>query len=822
MRFHETFNKRNRNRNNKNGGQNDHNKEMPPRIVSKDFLYLAQQKVNIIDKIYQERAVMLGKINSMNNGHMESENFDIANKHSNEHKYSKQSEETLSEKHATDSNTVSKSDDTKIAKEKAEAAKKPLLSEHVSLYLEETPTTVIFFNKAFYKQSVEETELSQFKQMEEDYRELKKNKVGNDNFVSHKTQTYFNAPKSKNVQTDMQIVKEQGIQALEYEIEDELSDKNYNDKERFINEIENKLSENLLRYDKSPFAFVPEDLDSVRYYVTAMDRDQSSKVLRSSGKLKTKNAVLSKGTGTISNADKSKLLRFDQSSYSRALGSTQNQSEFDRVSQNTSLYDVFIEKDLKNFEKSLLKENHKYVLFDNEIKIYENEDLTNSMRLIERMLNQAAFKQKLIEYRNYPDIKSHLQAKDRFSNTFSAKYKKTEEDEKKKENKFINSLAKIKFNLTNDMAVNSIDINPYNTDLLLSSYGAFSEFNNSNKGLICLWTIKNSSYPEMFIETPVPAVTAKFSRQSPNLFACGFQDGNLAIYDTRQKLSKPLIMSKDLNCLKHLDTIWDLNWVPKNKNKDKGESLITISADGKLLEWNLKKTLEVNELKTIQQTNNPLLKEQGNPNNINFRYSAGFGFDFYKKDPNFYFISTEDGLLHRCSRSYKERYLTTYYGHTGSVYKVKCNPFNPDIFLSCSSDWTCQLWSVKKENSLINIKSLDLYDEVYDIDWNPFCSTSFANVCKDGRFEFWDLKKRSFDPLHVHYDDLNVAKTVVKFSPTDPVILTGNENGDIEAFRYHNYEVVDVNHEDEYQSITKFLNSTNKLEEDQETFRDDR
>lgn len=819
MRFQENVQRKNRNKNDKNGGQTEVVKEMPPRIVSKDFLHLAQQKINIIDKITQERALLLGKINSMNNGRSDSVGFDISNKQSTEDKHSKHSEQSLSDKHATDSNTVSKTEETKFLREKTEVAKASVESEQIYMNLEETPTTVIFFNQTFYKQSENEDELESFKKADEAYKQLKKEKVGNDNFINHKTQTYYYAQKSKNVQTDIQMIKEQGVQALDFQIDEDLSDKIYNDKDRMVNDIEMQISDGLVRYDKSPFAFVPEDLDSIKYYLSTVNKESDQKMMGTSVKIKTKNAVLTKGTGTSSNADNSKFMKFGNSSNSRVLGSSQNPSDFERTANNPSFYDVFIEKDLKNFEKSLLKENHKYVLFDNEVKFYQNDEIVESMRLVEKLLNQTAFKKKLIEYRNYPDIKSYLQTKDKLSNTFNTKYKKNDEDDKKSSNKMLKSLTKIGFNKTTDMTVNSIDINSFNTDLLLASYGSFSDFENSNKGLICLWTIKNSSYPELFIETPSPAVSAKFSQQSPNLFACGFQDGNLAIYDTRQKLSKPLIMSNDLNCLKHLDTIWDLSWVPKNKNKDKGESLITISADGKLLEWNLKKTLEVNELKIIQQTSNPNLKEQGNPNNINFRYSAGFGFDFYKKDPNFYFISTEDGLLHRCSRSYKERYLSTYYGHTGSVYKVKCNPFNPDIFLSCSSDWTCQLWSLKKENSLMKIKSLDLYDEVYDIDWNPFCSTSFASVCKDGRFEFWDLRKKTFDPLYIHYDDFNVPKTVVLFRPTDPVVMTGNESGDIEAFRYYNYETVDVNYDEEYNNITRFLNSTNKLDEDPETVR---
>ena len=46
------------------------------------------------------------------------------------------------------------------------------------------------------------------------------------------------------------------------------------------------------------------------------------------------------------------------------------------------------------------------------------------------------------------------------------------------------------------------------------------------------------------------------------------------------------------------------------------------------------------------------------------------------------------------------QYLESYYGHMGPIYKVRCNPFWSDIFLTCSSDWSCKLWNWKSENPL--------------------------------------------------------------------------------------------------------------------------
>jgi len=67
-----------------------------------------------------------------------------------------------------------------------------------------------------------------------------------------------------------------------------------------------------------------------------------------------------------------------------------------------------------------------------------------------------------------------------------------------------------------------------------------------------------------------------------------------------------------------------------------------------------------------------------------------------------YFTATEDCAIHKCSTSYSENYMQTYYGHTGPIYKVRCNPFwhsnDCPIFLTCSYDWTVRVWSEKESS----------------------------------------------------------------------------------------------------------------------------
>jgi WD40 repeat protein len=74
-------------------------------------------------------------------------------------------------------------------------------------------------------------------------------------------------------------------------------------------------------------------------------------------------------------------------------------------------------------------------------------------------------------------------------------------------------------------------------------------------------------------------------------------------------------------------------------------------------------------------------------------------------------------------------------------------------------------------------------------------SSRFASVADDGRIEIWDLKD-SLTPLITHFDKdsegnaVHTPKTIVRFSATSPVILTGNVQGEVDVYRSKGLEHV--------------------------------
>jgi WD40 repeat protein len=314
---------------------------------------------------------------------------------------------------------------------------------------------------------------------------------------------------------------------------------------------------------------------------------------------------------------------------------------------------------------------------------------------------------------------------------------------------------------------------------------------------LCFWTLKNPTFPEKFIKTDHSITCCQFSKKDPHLIAVGDSHGNIAIYNVRGNDAKPLFDSKDLEG-KHTDIIWELQWIEK---KDKGEFLVSISGDGRIIEWSMKKGLEFTELKVLKRETNPNQKDvyagadisEKKTSGMTFIVTGGLSIDFPADSNNNYFTATEDCTIHKCSTSYSEQYLDNYYGHNGPIYRVRCNPFwdstDCPIFLSCSYDWTVKVWNAKHnvpQHTCLQIGKLR--EQVNDICWAPQTSSVFASVANDGRIEIWDLALNPLAPLVTWFDKdpkdttgmtfLKHAKTVVRFTNAiSPVLFTGNVCG---------------------------------------------
>ena len=129
------------------------------------------------------------------------------------------------------------------------------------------------------------------------------------------------------------------------------------------------------------------------------------------------------------------------------------------------------------------------------------------------------------------------------------------------------------------------------------------------------------------------------------------------------------------------------------------------------------------------------------------RQAAGLCFDFCPDDATTYVVGTEEGTMHRCSISYTEQYLETFSPHHGPVNRVRFSPKWPQLFLSCSSDWSLGLYHLDSKQALFNMRAAGADVSITDVAWCPDNSTVFAAVDTHGHLQILDLSDSSIDPV---------------------------------------------------------------------------
>ncbi len=332
--------------------------------------------------------------------------------------------------------------------------------------------------------------------------------------------------------------------------------------------------------------------------------------------------------------------------------------------------------------------------------------------------------------------------------------------------------------------VTSLCWNPKYRDLFAVGYGSYEFQKNLTKGAICIFTLKNPSHPEYYFETPSDAMCLEFHPQYPALLAVGLYNGTVMVYDIRIKGAKnnPIYQST-VRTKKHTDPVWEVHWNDKEGSREL--SFYSISSDGRVTKWTLMKNkLEPEDIIRLKMVVPPSQKGEARADLDEEMalsgYAGGMCFSFNKFNPQLFLVGTEEGRIHLCSIDYSGDYIRNYQGHYLAVYAVRWNPYHPDVFLSCSADWTIKLWLKDRETP---IATFELSASVSDVQWAPYSSTIFAAVCANSMLYVYNLSKDK----HTFICDQKIVKrmkpTHVAFNPFDPIIITGEDKGGCSSYR---------------------------------------
>jgi WD40 repeat protein len=338
--------------------------------------------------------------------------------------------------------------------------------------------------------------------------------------------------------------------------------------------------------------------------------------------------------------------------------------------------------------------------------------------------------------------------------------------------------------LTKGRNVSCMAWNHERRDLIAVGYGSF-ECQKHQDGLVCIWSMRNPSYPLWHFELESGITSLDFSKAG-GVLAVGTYSGNVVVSDVKARSREPVITS-DGSPGKHSDPVWTVKWLDTGALTP---MLVTTSTDGRVTRWNITKGFEYEDLmklkRIVRRDPQHITPKMSNlARNLKqeafiSRLTGGTTFDFSQQDERVYIAGTEDGYIHRCSTSYSEQYMMSYSGHMGPVYKLQWCPYQHNLFISCSADWTVRLWSAERSTSLLTFQNSN--DEVYDVQWCPTNSTIFATATKGGNMEVWDFSVSTLKPLFV-YSKPGVAMTCVQFNQYNSTIVAGDSGGGVSVLR---------------------------------------
>jgi len=382
-----------------------------------------------------------------------------------------------------------------------------------------------------------------------------------------------------------------------------------------------------------------------------------------------------------------------------------------------------------------------------------SQKMSNALKILERMVNQNAEDEIFQDFKYWEDI--------------SDAYRPGGEGS-------LLPLWRFSTERTKRKQVTTLCWNPNYPDLFAVAYGSY-DFMRQGSGIVCCFSLKNTSHPEYMFSTESGVMCLDFHPHHQSLLAVGCYDGTVMVFDVRNKVNRA-IYSSSIRTGKHTDPVWQVHWQEEDLAKEL--NFFSISSDGQVASWIMSK----NELKMEPVMQLKLVSNaRDDPEDVNLSgLAGGCCFSFNKYNEHLFIVGTEEGKIHKCSKAYSGQYLETYQGHHMAVYTLKWNPFHPRVFISCSADWTVKIWDHNLPNP---VSSFDLGNAVGDVAWAPYSSTVFAAVTSDGKVHVFDLAENKHEPLCEQKVVKRAKLTHVSFNQRDPILIVGDDRGGVNSMK---------------------------------------
>ena len=92
---------------------------------------------------------------------------------------------------------------------------------------------------------------------------------------------------------------------------------------------------------------------------------------------------------------------------------------------------------------------------------------------------------------------------------------------------------------------------------IIAILDSFYEQNVKTNGVVCVFSLKNPSYPEYVCYAPCGIMSLDINPKHPHMMVAGLADGNVAVYNLQTPGRKPAYLSSARNG-KHKDIVWQV------------------------------------------------------------------------------------------------------------------------------------------------------------------------------------------------------------------------------------------------------------------------
>ncbi|XP_015235350.1 PREDICTED: dynein intermediate chain 1, axonemal [Cyprinodon variegatus] len=350
----------------------------------------------------------------------------------------------------------------------------------------------------------------------------------------------------------------------------------------------------------------------------------------------------------------------------------------------------------------------------------------------------------------------------------------------------LHPLWMFQYNVVRNLSVTALCWN--NKYLDLFAVGLRSYECRQGDGMVLFFSMKNRTVPEYIYSTPSGVCSLDIHPHHSYLLAVGFYDGCVAVYNLKKKEPHPVDRSTVKNG-RHTVPVWQVYC--QKDDMDGNHIFYSVSADSRVVSWTLVKHKLISTdiirlwLKgaasdaphAAQRSNFCKTASQMSTESCDRLYLNvnGRSMDFNKQIDDLFLVGTEQGKIHKCSKLYSNLFLETYEAHKMPADTVKWNHFHPNIFISCSYDWTVKLWEHTINTPLLTI---DLYEPVADVAWAPYSSTVFAAATIDGKVHVFDRSISTEETIHQQQVmEKETKPTRIEFNPIHPMIILADDKG---------------------------------------------